>query len=72
MDTKMEDIGKMPETHESAAVVEAPNINALDGWIECLMQCKQLSEADVQRLCDKVSAVQATTFGNPSCSGFSL
>ena len=30
----------------------------IDGWIEQLSQCKQLTEADVKRLCDKVS--QAT------------
>lgn len=28
----------------------------LDGWIELLMQCKALSEADVKRLCDKVNS----------------
>lgn len=27
----------------------------IDAWIEQLSQCKQLSEADVKRLCDKVS-----------------
>jgi serine/threonine-protein phosphatase 2A catalytic subunit len=26
----------------------------VDGWIAQLGQCKQLSEADVKRLCDKV------------------
>lgn len=26
----------------------------IDAWIEQLSQCKQLSEADVKRLCDKV------------------
>jgi len=26
----------------------------IDGWIEQLSQCKQLSEADVKKLCDKV------------------
>jgi hypothetical protein len=26
----------------------------IDGWIEQLTQCKQLSELDVKRLCDKV------------------
>lgn len=26
----------------------------LDGWIAQLSQCKQLSEADVKKLCDKV------------------
>lgn len=28
--------------------------NEIDGWIEQLSQCKQLSEADVKKLCDKV------------------
>ena len=28
--------------------------NEVDGWIAQLSQCKQLSEADVKRLCDKV------------------
>ena len=26
----------------------------IDGWIEQLSQCKQLSEVDVKKLCDKV------------------
>lgn len=26
----------------------------IDGWIAQLSQCKQLSEADVKKLCDKV------------------
>jgi serine/threonine-protein phosphatase 2A catalytic subunit len=26
----------------------------IDVWIEQLSQCKQLSEADVKKLCDKV------------------
>jgi len=26
----------------------------IDGWIQQLSQCKQLSEADVKKLCDKV------------------
>jgi serine/threonine-protein phosphatase 2A catalytic subunit len=28
----------------------------VDAWIEQLSQCKQLSEQDVKRLCDKVRA----------------
>lgn len=54
MDTKMEDVGKVPESSEGAVTAEAPSIPTLDGWIESLMACKQLSEADVHRLCDKV------------------
>lgn len=27
----------------------------VDGWISQLMQCKPLSEAEVKKLCDKVS-----------------
>jgi serine/threonine-protein phosphatase 2A catalytic subunit len=30
----------------------------VDGWIQQLSQCKQLSEADVKKLCDKVRRVQ--------------
>lgn len=26
----------------------------VDNWIQTLMACKQLSEADVKKLCDKV------------------
>lgn len=34
----------------------------IDAWIEQLSQCKQLTEADVKRLCDKVSQA---TMSNP-------
>jgi len=53
MDTKMEDVGKTPPP-SSIAVADPSSINQLDGWIENLMQCKQLNEIDVQRLCEKV------------------
>jgi len=49
----MEDV-KMPEAQTSAAPADPPSINTLDGWIENLMACKQLSETDVTRLCEKV------------------
>jgi hypothetical protein len=32
-----------------------PMEHEIDGWIEQLSQCKQLTEADVKKLCDKVS-----------------
>lgn len=54
MDTNMEDVSKMPEAHPMTAPVDPPTVPTLDGWIENLMACKQLAEADVQRLCDKV------------------
>jgi hypothetical protein len=53
MDTNMEDVGRSPPP-SSVAVQDASSINELDGWISTLMQCKQLNELDVQRLCDKV------------------
>jgi serine/threonine-protein phosphatase 2A catalytic subunit len=56
MDTKMEDVGKTPPP-SSIAVADASSINQLDGWIETLMQCKQLNEADVQRLCEKAREI---------------
>ena len=56
MDTNMEDVGgKMPEPHQlSTTPLEPISIPTLDGWVESLMDCKQLSEQDVQRLCDRV------------------
>lgn len=53
MDTKMQDVGGSPPP-SSIAVQDTSSINELDGWIGTLMQCKQLSEVDVQRLCEKV------------------
>jgi hypothetical protein len=54
MDTNMEDVGRSPPPPSSIAVQDSSSINELDGWIMTLMQCKQLSELDVQRLCEKV------------------
>jgi hypothetical protein len=55
MDTNMEDV-KMPEPMQLSSIpsTEPASIPTLDGWIESLMNCKQLAEVDVQRLCDKV------------------
>lgn len=55
MDVTMEDAVKT-ESRDSAPQYEAPSIPVLDSWIDSLMSCKQLSEADVTKLCDKVSA----------------
>jgi hypothetical protein len=54
MDTKMEDVGKLPEASLLSPASEPASIPTLDGWIESLMTCKQLAEVDVQRLCEKV------------------
>lgn len=54
MDTNMEDVGRVAE--KLSPVSEPASIPTLDGWIECLMTCKQLAESDVQRLCEKVQA----------------
>jgi serine/threonine-protein phosphatase 2A catalytic subunit len=63
MDTNMEDVGRPPQ-HEPAPPAlpssDPATIPTLDGWIESLMNCKQLAESDVQRLCDKVP--------RPSCA----
>ena len=53
MDTNMEDVGRAPADLTSANL-EPATVPTLDGWIESLMNCKQLSEVDVQRLCEKV------------------
>ena len=55
MDTKMDvDNGKTPEPHQLSPATETTTIPTLDGWIESLMNCKQLAENDVRRLCDRV------------------
>jgi hypothetical protein len=54
MDTNMEDVGRAPEPARLSPASEPASIPTLDGWIESLMQCKQLAEVDVQRLCEKV------------------
>lgn len=54
MDTNMEDAGKMPESQPAAAPSDPPAVSTLDSWIENLMACKQLTEIEVQRLCEKV------------------
>jgi serine/threonine-protein phosphatase 2A catalytic subunit len=54
MDTNMEDV-KMPELHQTPQPpLEPPSVPVLDSWIGSLLNCKQLSEQEVQRLCDKV------------------
>lgn len=52
----MEDVGgKMPEPHQLSNVPAEPiAIPTLDSWVDSLMDCKQLAEQDVQKLCDKV------------------
>lgn len=49
----MEDVGRVP-AELAPANLEPATIPTLDGWIESLMNCKQLAEVDVQRLCEKV------------------
>ncbi|KAI4240494.1 MAG: hypothetical protein L6R40_005086 [Gallowayella cf. fulva] len=58
MDTKMDiDLGKIPEPPKLSPAAEPASIPTLDGWIESLMNCKQLAENDVQRLCDRAREV---------------
>jgi hypothetical protein len=45
----------MPEVHQvPQSPLEPTTTPVLDGWIGGLLECKQLSEKDVQRLCEKV------------------
>ena len=60
MDATMEDVGRVVEPTRLSPVVEATSTSTLDGWIESLMTCKQLSEVDVQRLCEKVCSQSST------------
>jgi serine/threonine-protein phosphatase 2A catalytic subunit len=56
MDSKMDiDVGKAPEPHRLSPTSDPGSIPTLDGWIDNLMNCKQLAENDVSRLCDRVS-----------------
>ena len=54
------DAGKMPEPHRLSPTTDPGSIPTLDGWIENLMNCKQLAENDVSRLCDRVSHQDAS------------
>lgn len=55
MDSKMDvDVGKPAQPHGLSPVSDPQSIPTLDGWIESLMNCKQLAESDVLRLCDRV------------------
>ena len=54
----MEDVPKVGEG-EAPAPAETPSIPTLDGWIDNLMNCKQLAEDDVRKLCDKVGDIRA-------------
>jgi len=54
MDINMEDVSRLPADLPPLQNLEPASIPTVDGWIESLMNCKQLSELDVQRLCEKV------------------
>lgn len=49
----MEDVGRVP-TDLAPVNLQPTTTQDLDAWIESLMNCKQLAEVDVQRLCEKV------------------
>ena len=48
------DVPKETQPHGLSPSTDPGSIPTLDGWIENLMNCKQLAENDVQRLCDRV------------------
>ena len=48
------DVNKPAQPHGLSPVTDSGSISTLDGWIENLMNCKQLAESDVSRLCDRV------------------
>ena len=39
---------------------EKTYLKELDGWVEQLMECKQLQENHVKTLCEKVSKISVT------------
>merc|ERR1711939_280142 len=57
MDSPMQDVDRIPDPPAPSAPLEPTTTSTLDGWIEGLMSCKQLSEQDVQRLCDKAREI---------------
>ncbi|KAI1342417.1 serine/threonine-protein phosphatase pp2a catalytic subunit [Xylariaceae sp. FL0016] len=57
LDFKDLDVGRVPADLAPMPASEPATIPTLDGWIEGLMNCKQLSEGDVQRLCEKAREV---------------
>lgn len=61
----MEDVGRAPAEASPVLNFEPTTIPTLDGWIESLMSCKQLAEADVQRLCDKVRRLSTQRDAEP-------
>lgn len=54
------DTARTPEPHRLSPTTDPGSIPTLDGWIENLMNCKQLAENDVQRLCDRVCSALLT------------
>lgn len=38
---------------------QTTSVGEVDAWIESLMACKQLSEVDVKKLCDKVTQYES-------------
>jgi len=57
MDTTMEDVGgRVPSDLPPLQNFEPATVPTVDGWIERLMNCKQLTEQEVQRLCEKVGS----------------
>ena len=67
----MEDVGRVPPEVSSMPALEPATVPTVDGWIESLMNCKQLAETDVQRLCEKVCfALRRCRVGSSwSCHG---
>lgn len=61
----MEDVGRAPADVSAILALEPTTIPTLDGWIESLMNCKQLAESDVQRLCEKVSLASCLAAPSP-------
>ena len=58
------DVGKSPEPHRLSPTSDPGSIPTLDGWIESLMNCKQLAENDVQRLCDRVCTLASCVWSD--------
>lgn len=53
-------------------LTQASSVGEVDAWIESLMSCKQLSEVDVKKLCDKVCTLLGSHDPQRKSSSISL
>ncbi|KAF3166197.1 hypothetical protein TWF788_000570 [Orbilia oligospora] len=58
----MMEVDSETKTPAPASLPDAVEISTLDSWIDQLLQCKQLAEADILRLCEKACPTTSSLF----------